>query len=234
VRALPLLVLFLAPTARAAGMGFEVPVDVGIGPAGYVFWGPVADDRLPSPLVPHSGVKLNVKAIIDQQLIARNKNRIPRQYQKYAAGVTEVRVSPSIFIPDALIISPAVAELGNTGLYGITWRPFSLGVPLSSGKSSSIATGPKGRAGLSAGLLLTYMFMHSDALPTTHFVRPGIDLALDLELMFTPRFGIGLGYAHQFYIPQELGGFGVGNPGAWIFHASQVYLQLHFRFPYRV
>ncbi|MGQ0506859.1 MAG: hypothetical protein ACT4TC_16225 [Myxococcaceae bacterium] len=212
-----LLLTLMAGTAQAAAV--TVPADVGIGPAGYFVFGPVMQER---GWLPHWGLKLNVQAVIDRETIQKNRNRIPAKYQKAAASMDEIRFSPSIFIPDALIISPKVR--GN-GMYGVTWRPLSFGVPLASGSG-------RGRLDLSAGLLLTYLFFHSDTLPTTHFIRPGIDLKLEAEVVVTKNFLISLGWAHQFYVPQKLGAFGFGPLNQSIFHVGQPFVKFHFRFPY--
>src|SRR5687768_9553159 len=115
----------LVPAIAAAKT--EIPVDVGIGPAAYYFFGPVNDPRWP---IPHFGLKLNVYAVLDEEFLDRNRGRIPKAYKKAAESLTEVRITPSIFIPDALIISPKSSRFDGTGIYGITWRPLSLGVPL--------------------------------------------------------------------------------------------------------
>lgn len=218
------LVLFAQP---AAAEPITVPVDVGVGPAAYVISGPVFDDQ---PV--YGGLKLSVQAILDQATIHAHQNRIPRRYRAQALRMTEVRFSPSIFIPDALIISP---KLRNTGMYGVTWRPISVGVPLLDG-------GPV-RLRLAAGLLLTYAYLHSDAIeiPTTHFIRPGIDVGAELEVALTSWFLVSVGWASGFYVPQGLGVFGLGAFGEqqdWqglrqtLWHFGQGFVKLHFRFPY--
>lgn len=209
-------VLFAGPTL-AARRGVEVPVDVGIGPAFYLISGPVFDDQ---PV--HFGLKIDVAAVIDQAWIRRNQRNIPKQYRGVSKNVKEVRISPSIFIPDALIISP---KIRNTGLYGVTWRPLSLSQSFGS-QSAKFSLG--------AGLLLTYAFLHSDVLPTTHFIRPGLDLKAEVELALSKQFLISFGWASGFYIPQRLGSLGWGPLSESMWHFGQAFLQLHFRFPYEV
>lgn len=220
IAALLLLVLPLASRAERA----EIPVDFGIGPAAYYFFGLPYENRGP---IPHFGLKLNLYAVIDRDLINRHKNRVPPQYRKMAGSVTEVRITPSLLIPDALILSPKVDSLGGTGIYGITWRPLSLGMPLVGNPQSRV------RLDLRAGLLLTYAYLYSDFLPTTHFARPGADLMLEMELMASRQFLVSLGWASQLYVPQKLGSFGFGTLEESIFHVGQAFLKLHFRFPYR-
>jgi hypothetical protein len=217
------LTLFAAGAARAAEV--TVPADVGVGPAFYVITGEVARDQ---PV--HFGLKLSVQAIIDQATIRQHQDRIPLRYRRQALRLREVRYSPSILIPDALIISPAV---DHTGIYGVTWRPISLGVPLVDTGSTCLR--------LAAGLLVTYAYIHSDlaTIPETHFLRPGVDVGADLEIMFTSSFGVSFGWASGFYVPQVLGGFGLAAEGKSVslgpdtlWHFGQAYLKLHVRFPY--
>ncbi|WIG92850.1 hypothetical protein [Myxococcus sp. SDU36] len=219
LRPAPLLLLcaLLVPAAAPA-QRVTVPVDVGVGPAAFAFFGPVFDDQ---PI--HTGLKLSVEAVLDKEWLKKNQRRVPPRYRKYAKSLDEVRISPSILIPDALIISP---KLRDTGMYGATWKPLSLGVPLTSSPA---------RLSLGAGLLLTYVYMHSDTLPDTHFVRPGAEVGIDLELPLSKSFLLGVGWESAFYVPQELGGLGLPERlSEGIFHVGQVYLQLHFRFPYTV
>jgi hypothetical protein len=220
-----LVTSLVAPLAQAEPV--TVPVDVGVGPAAYVISGPVFDDQ---PV--HGGLKLSVQAIIDQATLRAHQDRIPSRYRDQALRMTEVRFSPSIFIPDALIISP---KLRNTGLYGVTWRPLSVGMPLLQG-------GPV-RFGLAAGLLLTYAYLYSDLveIPTTHFIRPGIDVGAELEVALSSWFLVSAGWASGFYVPQGLGAFGLGPFGEhadWdglrqtLWHFGQGFVKLHVRFPY--
>jgi hypothetical protein len=219
IASISLLAAVLSAGEARAGSTVTVPVDVGVGPAAYLFTGPIADDQFP-----HYGLKISLEAVIDQELIRRNQRRIPASYRKMAGSMDEVRYKPSIFIPDALIISPKIKD---TGIYGVTWNPLGVGVPLLKGPV---------RLRVGAGLLLTYAFIYSDnpEIPTTHFVRPGLDLGADLEIPFTKSFLISLGWSSGLYVPQKLGSFGLDMDAIdkSIWHVGQAYLQLHFRFPY--
>jgi len=226
MRALTVAALSIALFAGAARAGeVTVPVDVAVGPAFYVITGEVARDQ---PV--HFGLKLSVQAIIDQATIRQHQDRIPARYRQQALHLKEVRYSPSILIPDALIISPQVQ---HTGIYGISWRPISVGLPLVDTGSTCLR--------LAAGLLVTYAYIHSDlaAIPETHFLRPGLDVGADLEIMFTSSFGVSLGWASGFYVPQVLGGFGLAHEGKSVsigpdtlWHFGQAYFKFHVRFPY--
>jgi hypothetical protein len=223
------LIICLAVPSLAGAEPVTVPVDVGVGPAGYLISGWVADDQ---PV--HYGLKISVQAIIDQATIQQHQDRIPASYRQQALQMTEVRVTPSIFIPDALIVSP---KLQHTGIYGVTWRPIGVGLPLVDARSV--------RLRLAAGLLLTYAYLYSDlaALPTTHFIRPGLDIGAEMEIALSQSFLVSFGWASGFYIPQGLGKFGLGAFGdtqdyqalrQTLWHFGQAFVKLHVRFPYTV
>ena len=214
---LPLLCsLLLWSTVALADQKVTVPVDVGVGPAAFLFFGPVFDDQ---PI--HTGLKLSVDAVLDKEWLRKNQRVIPNRYRKQSRKLEEIRISPSIFIPDSFIISP---KYRDTGMNGVTFKPLALGLPLS---SSPV------RFTVGAGLVLTYAYMFSDTLPDTHFLRPGLDVGADLEFQLSKSFLISVGWESTLYVPQELGGLGLPDSvGDGIFHVGQAYLQLHFRFPY--
>lgn len=209
-----------AKKARTRSKKTTIPVDVAVGPAFHWITGPIQDDQ-----APHYGLKLSVKAIIDQATIKANKGRIPKKYRAMASKVQEARISPSIFIPDTLFISP---KTENVGMYGVNFRPFAFNLPLLR----------KPRLAVGVGLDLSYIYIDGEdaGLGTTHFVRPGLDLAADLEIPLSKTFLVSLGWQSIFYPPQELGGdvFALGELDASIWHIGQAYLLLHFRFPYSV
>jgi len=209
-----LLLTAAIPGARAGEV--TVPVDVGVGPAFHFVTGPIQDAQLV-----HYGLKLSVAAIIDKATLEANKGRIPKNYRGMVSKLAEVRFSPSIFIPDTLFISP---KIDDTQMWGISWTPIGLGLTL--------ANVPRVRLG--ADLRLTYAFIGSDRLGDTHFLRPGIDLNLDVEIPITDSFLVSLGWTSQFYVPQTVGG-GILDTGPFedtVWHIGQAYLLLHFRFPY--
>ncbi len=216
------LFFFLLPKRVQA---LEVPVDVGVGPAAYMINNPLFLDQ-PA----HFGLKISMAAIINRSLLRRYRHRVPARYRSMLRRMNELRYNPLFFIPDSLIISP---KIDNTQMYGITFRPFAVGLAL--------MTKPV-RVSLGAGLLLSYVFIQSDKLPdkpmTMHFLRPGIDIVLDIEIPISRTFLISFGWASQFYIPQSLGHSPFemfsDNFSDWVWHFGQAYLLLHFRFPYRM
>ena len=209
--------LALAPApARAANV--EGAVDVGVGPAAFLFFGPVFRDQ---PV--HLGLKVSLEAVLDRAWLRRNRRYVPRSYRGLADRVDEVRITPSLLVPDALILSPKFAD---TGMFGATWRPFSVGLPLVSQERSQLT--------LSLGVLATYAYLFSDTLPDTHFLRPGADLSLELEVAASRTFLVSFGWQSALYVPQELGSLGFGPLDASLFHVGQAFLKLHFRFDKRV
>jgi hypothetical protein len=210
--------------ALAVGLAFAkpvtVPIDIGVGPAAHLVSGGVFADQ---PV--HTGLTLSIQAVLDKKTIRKFKRQIPKKYRDMVMQMDEVRISPSIFIPDTLFISPGI---GNTGMYGVSWRPISAGIPLSKGPI---------KVGASAGLRLTYAFLHSKALPSpTHFIRPGIDVKFNVEIPLSKKVLTSFGWDSQFYPPQQVGGavFAFGPLDSAIWHVGQGYWKWHYRFPYKV
>ena len=217
---LALLSLLLLPGAAQAQRRVTAPVDIAVGPAALFFFGPVFDDQ---PL--HTGLKINVEAVLDQEWLRKNQALIPRKRRGQVSQMGEIRYAPAILalIPDMLIISP---RYRNTGMYGATWKPLGFGLGL---------TPSPVRLSLDAGLVLTYAYMYSETLPATHFLRPGLQLSADLEFQLSKSFLVSMGWASAAYLPQRLGSFTETQPlSGSIFHVGQAYLLLHFRVPVTV
>lgn len=218
-----LLALCLCAALPASAGQLTVPVDVGVGPAYYIGPGPLF-----SGTSGHFGLKLSVAAILDKATIQKNIKRVPKQYRGMVKNTDEIRIGPSIFIPDSLIISPAI---GDTGMYGVTWRPVGLTLPL-------IRDGV--RLDIGAGLLLTTALIHSSRFDTTFFIRPGVDLGVRFEVPLTESLLVSVGAFAQAYLPQETGGLGMGDTDDpnWlsdtIWLLPQAFLMVHYRFPYAV
>lgn len=209
-----------------ASSSVTVPVNVGLGPTFNMITGPVQADQQY-----HYGLKIDVHAVIDKKTIRRFAGKIPKKYRGMAKKMHEVKYRPSIWIPDHLFISPATA---NTGMYGITWRPISVAIPLIRARRLRLEVG--------AGLLLTYAYIMSQApeLPdSTHFLRPGLDLKAELVLGLSDSLLLSGGWSSGFYVPQQItgedAGIGsLGNPSDdnCVWHIGQIFAMLHFRFPY--
>ncbi|MEC7240631.1 MAG: hypothetical protein VXW32_05295 [Myxococcota bacterium] len=218
---LSLYVLLASQQAEAKRV--TVPIDIGVGPAAQIWTGPLAQDQLV-----HTGLSISAAAVLDQQFLKQNRKLIPQQYRRQITQMNEIRIG-HLLVPDTLIISPKVK---NTGMYGITWRPLTLSIPL-------IDSGI--RVDTSADLLFTYTYIHSDLenLGTTHFVRPGLGLSGAIEFPLGGRFRASLYWRSGLYVPQqigetldELGPVDEGNLSQSIWHVGQGAIRLHYRFPF--
>lgn len=220
--------VFLAlpgPALAKKKKSVTVPVDIGIGPAVHLVSGPLYQDQ---PM--HWGLVLSIQAVLDKPTLKKVKKQIPKQYRKQILSMDELRISPSIFIPDTLYLSP---KTDDTGMYGISWTPLNLGIPL---------VKEPFRWSLGASLRLSYAYIHSDGIQGVlggeafdmHFLRPGLDLGSELELPFSDSFLVSGGWRSQCHLPQTLGG-GIGEVGALnesVWHIGQAFVMLHFRVPY--
>jgi len=227
------LVLSIAGTAWAGKV--QVPADLGIGPAGYWFFGPLTLNR---GAVPHFALAFDLAAIIDRDWLDQHRDQVPPQYRSSADKVSELRIGPSIFIPSALYISPPIDALGSVGMFGATWTPIGLTLVNTGQNSVRDWNRSRGRVRIDGNLLLTYLFVFNTAgyaIPTTHFLRPGVELRTSILINVTSSFILGLGGGAQLYIPQRMGTFielGPINEAMWV--SAFAFLQFHFRFPYEV
>lgn len=227
LRLLPAAIAVLACLAAgpAAAAELEVPVDLGIGPAGCWFTGPIGANQ---PV--HGGLKLSLAAVLDREFINAHLDRVPPRYRAMASRMDEVRYRPSLLIPESLWISPRV---GDVGVYGVTWRPVGVAIPLAKGDS---------RLDLGAGLLLTAAYLHGNpqVLPSGSmvFVRPGIDVTLRWEVpVIEDAFLVAVGWTSQIYLPQKLGGSLLESGGfdaGSLWHVGQLFVTLHWRILYTV
>lgn len=211
-----------------------MPADLGIGPEGVWFFGPLTDNR---GAVPHFALSFNLHAVIDRAWIEKNQHAIPPSYRGMADRITEVRVGPSIFIPSRLYVSPPIDALGGTGMFGATWSPIGLTLITTGQRRNDDWNKSRGRLVIDSSLLLTYLFVFNPRgfIPTTHFLRPGLELKLEIILAASERFLISLGGGAQLYVPQRVGTFiefGPINEAMWL--TAFAFLKFHARFPYEV
>jgi hypothetical protein len=216
-----LFALFFSSLAQAAKI--TVPIDVGVGPSVLNWTGDLATDQQW-----HYGVSISAAAIIDKKTLKKHKKKIPKQYRSQLKKMDEIRIGYAL-IPDTLILSPKTV---NTGMYGATWSPLGLGMPVDMGNA---------RFRLGVDALLTYAYIDSDldSLGTTHFLRLGLGPEAGLEIPLGETFLVSFHWRSALYIPQGVGA-GVANPGpildgnpdGSIWHVGQGSFQLHYRFPY--
>ncbi len=216
--------------ATSAHAGLEVPVDLGIGPQAVWFPGPLLDNR---GAVPHFALAFDLEAVIDQQFIRSHRSVVPPRYRAMADKVTEFRMGASMFIPSTIYVSPPIEGLGSTGLYGCSWTP--LGLTLASTRQRDEHHGFD--VALDANALLTALFIHSafEGVPTTFFLRPGLEFKLTFLLQLNDNLYASVGGGAMVYIPQVLGSFLDVTPidqALWL--APFAFLKIHFRFPYEV
>ena len=213
---------FMATAAHAEKI--EVPIDIGVGPAGVMWNGPISADQSL-----HYALSISGGAVLDKALIKKNGKRIPKKYRRMAKSLDEVRIG-HILIPDTLIISP---QLNNTGIYGVSWSPLKLGVPL---------VKKPFRLKLTANPVFTYAFIHSNQpqIGSMHFARPGLAAGASLEFKLFGPLRCSLHARTQLYVPQATGGSvadlgltdnGLSDNAIW--HVEQFALRIHYRFPYR-
>lgn len=212
--AIALLLWFWAVRATAATV--ELPLNIGVGPAAYVFSGPVYEDQ-----AIHTGLRINPAVVLDREALAHARERMPWTLRSAVSRADEIQIR-FLYLPESLFISPKV---DNTAVYGATWRPL--------GFAYSFIREP--RLSLGAGLLLTYAYIASSRFRSpTHFLRPGVELKTELTIPVSESFLISLGWASGFYIPQRVGGpvLSVSHLERAVWHIGQGFLLLNIRIPY--
>lgn len=173
----------------------------------------------------HWGARLNIQAVLTREWLRENRACIPSKYRRYATG--EVRIKPIELnlIPREIVVSPDL-EYNTTGIYGIGWNLFGIGVaPIQK----------PFRFGFRLGLPVKYMYIHSDTLPSpTHFLRPGLEASVELEIPFSKNFLMSVGWVSQLFPPQPVGGSIIEITGLQdsIWHIGQAFLKFHIRVPY--
>ncbi|MEQ1571150.1 MAG: hypothetical protein ABMA64_36305 [Myxococcota bacterium] len=217
------MVVWLAAAALGAPgkKAVEVPIDVGVGPAANLLFGPVRDEQ--SVL---GGIAFSAEAVLDHQLLKKFKKRIPAQYRKQVLGMDEIRITHPL-VPRTIWISPKVGD-ATVEMYGVQLRPVGLGLPLLDGPV---------RLDIGVGLIASYFYLNGDALPgPTHFLRPGIDPGIELEVPFSDTYLLSGGWTSQLYLPQPVGGsiLEFGPLDASICHLGQAFVKVHLRFPKRI
>jgi len=211
-----------APQLAHAGQ-VEVPLEVGAGPVTHTWFGAVGADQ---PL--HPGLVITADVVLDRAWLREHGDQVPQRWRDRIGYVDEVRIRPLWFLPESLILSP---KLNRTGMIGASWRPISIGVPF--------ITTPV-RIGADVGARLTAAYVWTDVLPdsndpkNTFFLRPGVDLAVDAIFPVTDTFRVRLGADAQAYVPQAIGGFGVGKPGERMMFLARGFVELRFRVPVQV
>lgn len=210
----------------------QVPVQVGVGPAGYLLGGPSLDElgwegRLFDDQPVHGGLRLSLTAVIDSDLVDEHPEMVPAQHRDRLRNMGEVRFAPAIvsLLPTDLYLSPSI---DNTSIWGATWSIIGAGVALPSDML---------RVSASGSVIATLKNIRSEVLPASNFffARPGVELQFDFEVPIAERFLMSADWTSKVYLPQDLNG-NVADIGEFdgdsLWHVGQFYLQGHIRFPY--
>lgn len=225
------LIVFTVPAQAETNSGeqeFTVPVNLGFGPELNYYNGAVGKEKLF-----HYGIKLDIHAFIDREVLSKNRNKIPKKWRKQVGKLSSVKIG-KMYIPESIIISP---KTGKTGIYGINFRPVGLG--------TGLVSGPFLGVNLGLGLNATYLCIHSDALfagetsKVMHFLRPGIDAKLNVQFKISRGFQLSAGAEGTGYVPQELSSRSkIGEIGEFndksLWYMGQLYFIVNVRVPKKV
>jgi len=207
----------------AVAAELDVPLEIGVGPATHTWFGPVGKDQ---PF--HTGVVITADVVLDRAWFRDHGDAVPKRWRSLAGRVDEVRIRPLWYVPESLIVSP---KFRNTGMVGASWRPVAVGFP--------ILTSPI-RVGVDVGARLTALYMWTDTLPDsadpkgTFFLRPGLDASLDAIFPLSDTIRVRLGVDGHAYVPQKIGGFGIGQGGDRMWAMARGFAELRVRFPVTV
>ena len=192
-----------------------IPVEIGVGPSGQTFFGDMQEQRQM-----HTGLKIDLAAVIDKAIIKKFKKKIPKKYRKMAMKIGEVRFRPSPlpFIPTTLIISPH----DTNPSYGAIWDTFGVGTSL----------GPI-KFGVDLPIVYSYIgYKVGDENKSMHLLRPALSAKAALNLQFSKSIGLTIGWRSYFMPPQVIGG-SIGDFKAstsdTIWHMGQGFATLNFR-----
>ena len=214
----------------------EIPVQVGVGPAGNILAGPtfpslrfgndIYDDQ---PI--HFGLRLNITAVIEPELVRRHPGLVPRSVAHQIIQSGGVRYRPGVLalVPRTVYLQP---PFGDAMSLGATWSVIGLGL--------SPVQSPV-RLTLGGSLIGTLLYIRTPSLVANNylFARPGVELNLDVEIPFSERFLISVGWSSMIHIPQTLQESGAAMFGMGgltrnsLWHIGQFYVQGHVRVPYK-
>lgn len=211
---LSLTLLCVCHTAQAK-TPVTIPIEVGVGPSTQYFYNQIPDHNRW-----HTGLKIDLAAVINQEIIQKFKKKIPKKYRKLAKKINEVRFRPSPipFIPTTLIISPNESNPN----YGAIWDTFGVGTAL-------------GPIHLDLGLPLVYSYIgytEGEEQKSMHLFRPSLSVKASINIQFSKAIGLTLGWREYFMPPQTLGGsvldFSTDTKNS-IWHMGQGFATLNFR-----
>ncbi len=212
-----LAALFAAP---AHAVPIEIDANVGIGPQWLSANGALGDAGPGFLAFP-----LDLYGIVDAGDLVKIRKHTPKKY-KAMVPKSEIRVSPSIFIPEQLIISPEIG--GGPAMYGASWTPLTL--------THDFVDRSKVNVYVAAGPTLTVAVLPDDGIgqDPTVFARPGLKGKFEAEFDLPGPLVFSLGYEGRAYLPQGLddGGFETVMPSRdTLWALGGAFVQVHVRFP---
>lgn len=225
----------------------EVPLELGVGPVGHLWFGQLGV-RARVPI--HTGLVVTTDLVLDREWFREHPDRIPARWRDRVGYLDEVRVRRLWFLPESYVLSPPsrlrdATDLDADGrtdeilapwtsMVGASWRPVSLSFPF--------ITWPV-QVAVGAAPRLTLLYVTQGALDSdddtddrvrTVFFRPGLDLTAEAILPLTDVLRLRAGLDAQAYLPQALGGFGLGKPGERMAFLMRGFVEVRYRVPVRV
>jgi hypothetical protein len=210
-----LFILSLGLATAQAKTPVTIPIEIGAGPSVQTFFGKLSEQQSM-----HYGLKLDLAAVINQEIIKKFKKKIPKKYRKLSKKIGEVRFKPSPIplIPTTITISPS----DSNPTYGAIWDTFGIGTGI-------------GPIKLNIGLPIIYSYigyMKGTEKESMHLLRPSLSAAASLNLQFSKSIGMTVGWRSYFMPPQPIGGaitdFSKDTKES-IWHIGQGFLTLNFR-----
>lgn len=220
---IPLLLTLLSPAH--AGEGITVTGDLGLGPEWLHFNGPLGEARGSYP-----AVAFDLYGIVGAKQLKQLKKRVPKKYRAMMPK-DELRVGPSIFIPDQLILAPS--KDGGPQAWGMGWTPLAINVP--------VFKTPRVRLDASVAAAAAVVALEGGETfdGWMVFARPGLQGKIELEVPLAKFLVLSGGYDARVYVPQGLGegGFGqLATDAGSLWYMGGPFAQVHARvsFPFQV
>ncbi|MEQ1876209.1 MAG: hypothetical protein ABL958_06155 [Bdellovibrionia bacterium] len=192
-----------------AGEEIDVPINIGLGPATHYFNETVVPDQ-PSIY----GLKLHLGAVIDHELIEKNKDKIPENIRGTVTSIDEAIIG-HILVPDTIFVSP---KANGLGVYGLSWQPLKPGLGMTFGFT---------RISLGMPLKFTVLRVERELLESFWFVRPAVGLELKADFKFSKYFVLTLGGGRDWYWNQKT------PEDRMVWGIDHAYALFNYRHPFR-
>lgn len=215
-RLLALIPLLACVGGRAMAGEVSAALDVGVGGKALLIYGAPPQVRRV-----HSGATASARVVVDPKSLRETTDALPWPWSSLAGRKTKkVHWNPVPWLPESIILSPG---FGDGSALGMSWRVAQM----------QVDTGDRFKVGFTSGARLTWLSFFGGDVPTTHFLRPGIDLGAWVELPLSERWFLDVGYSSQLYVPQAWGSppWEIGPQEDWLWHLGEVSLTFHRRRP---